>query len=331
MKNSNLKKYKVAVIGCGYWGSIITNSLLKIGIKKIFIFDKNYKNSLILKKKYKNLNLSKSYDDLLNDETINFFFFATPPSINFKIVQKAINKDKMIFLEKPGFVKINEFKKINILLDKMKKFIMFGYIYCYNDYINYIKKIIRSKKLGKILYIRFQRENLGPIRSDVNSCYDLSSHDLSIILYIFNKLPKYIRHIDYPVLKKNISDISNLHMKLDNTYIDINSSWLNPIKVRTITIVGEKKMLYFDELNLINPLKIYNKYAKYPDMSKFDKKFMNSKAQIYEGNSKSIYIKNKSPLINEINHFFKSMSKKRKPLTNNKFSYKIVNFLNRIN
>ena len=61
-------------------------------------------------------------------------------------------------------------------------------------------------------------------------------------------------------------------------------------------------MLYFDELNLINPLKIYNKYAKYPDMSKFDKKFMNSKAQIYE-NSKSIYIKNKSPLINEINHF----------------------------
>ena len=331
MKSSNFNKYKVAVIGCGYWGSIITNSLLKIGIKKIYIYDQNHKNTLILKKKYKNLIITKSYKDLLNDKTIPFFFFATPPLVNFQIVSKAIIKNKQIFLEKPGFIKINEFKKINTLLDKMKKFIMFGYIYCFNNYINYIKKIIQSKKLGKILYIRFQRENLGPIRADVNSSYDLSSHDLSIILHIFNKLPKLIKHIDYPVLKKNISDISNLHMKLDNTYIDINSSWLNPIKVRTITIVGEKKMLFFDELNLNNPLRIYDKYAKYPDMSKFDKKFINSKAQIYEGNSKSIIINNKSPLINEINHFFISMKNKKKPLTNNKFSYKIINFLNRIN
>ncbi len=331
MKNPNFNKLKVAVIGCGYWGSIITNSLLKIGIRNIYIYDQNYRNSLILKKKYKNLMISKSYKYLLNDKTITFFFFATPPSINFKIVKKAIIKNKMIFLEKPGFVKVKEFKKINALLDKMKKFIMFGYIYCFNNYINCIKKIIQSKKLGKILYIRFQRENLGPIRTDVNSSYDLSSHDLSIILHIFNKLPKLIKHIDYPVLKKNISDISNLHMRLDNTYIDINSSWLNPIKVRTITIVGEKKMLFFDELNLDNPLRIYDKYAKYPDMSKFDKKFINSKAQIYEGNSKSITIRSKSPLINEIKHFFFSMKNKKKPLTNNNFSYQIINFLNRIN
>ena len=289
------------------------------------------KNSKILKKKYNTLILSKKYHDLLNDNSIKFFFFATPPSINYQIIYKAVSKKKMIFLEKPGFKKIKEFKKLNNHLKKKMNSIMFGYIYCYNDYINYIKKIILNKTLGKILYIRFQRENLGPIRSDVNSCYDLSSHDLSIILHIFNKLPKLIKHIDYPVLKKKISDISNLHMKLDKTYIDINSSWLNPIKVRTITIVGEKKMLFFDELNLENPLRIYNKYAKYPDMSKFDKKFINSKAQIYRGNSKSIFIKTKSPLINEINHFFLTMKKKISPLTDNKFSYKIVNFLNRIN
>ena len=90
---------------------------------------------------------------------------------------------------------------------------------------------------------RFQRQNLGPIRSDVNSSYDLSSHDLSIIFYIFDKL-KIINHIHYPILKKDISDISNLHMRLNDIYIDINTSWLNPNKVRTITIVGEKNVIF---------------------------------------------------------------------------------------
>ena len=78
MKNSNFIKHKVAVIGCGYWGSIITNSLLKIGIRNIYIYDQNYRNSLILKKKYKNLMISKSYKYLLNDKTVPFFFLCHP-------------------------------------------------------------------------------------------------------------------------------------------------------------------------------------------------------------------------------------------------------------
>ena len=330
VKSINTEK-KIAIIGCGYWGSIITNTLINIGFKKIFIFDSNSKNSKILKKKYNILAISKNYNELLNDLSIEYFFFATPPSINYNIIKDAINNKKKIFIEKPGFKKINEFKKIIKLSEKNKTFLMFGYVYCYHDYISYIKKILKSKKLGKLLYIRFQRQNLGPIRSDVNSSYDLSSHDLSIILYIFNKLPKLIKHIHYPILKKKISDISNLHMKMNDIFIDIDTSWLNPNKVRTITIVGEKKMLFFDELNLNEPLKIFNKYAKYPDMTKFDKKFINSKAQIYLGNSKALNVKSESPLKNELIHFFKSSRNNFEPITNTKFAFKILNFLKRIN
>ncbi len=330
IKSINTQK-KIAIIGCGYWGSIITNTLLKLGYKKIIIFDINLKNSKILKDKYKILTISKNYNDLLIDKSIEYFFFATPPAMNFDIIKKAIIYKKKIFIEKPGFKKINEFKKIIELSKKNKTFLMFGYVYCYHDYISYIKKLLKDNKLGKLLYIRFQRQNLGPIRSDVNSSYDLSSHDLSIILYIFDKLPKLINHIHYPILKKDISDISNLHMKLNNIYIDINTSWLNPNKVRTITIVGEKKMLFFDELNLNEPLKIYNKYAKYPDMTKFDKKFINSKAQIYLGNLKTIKIKSQPPLKNEITNFFKSIKNNSTSITNEKFAFKIINFLKRIN
>ena len=163
---------------------------------------------------------------------------------------------------------------------------------------------MKNKKLGKLLYIRFQRQNLGPIRSDVNSSYDLSSHDLSIILYIFGKLPKLIKHIHYPILKKRTSDISNLHMKVNDIYIDIDTSWLNPNKIRTITIV-EKKMLFLMN-KFRSTSKNFNKYAKYPDMTKFDKKLCST--QVYHG-TKVLNIKNAPPLKNELKHFFESTTK----------------------
>ena len=80
---------------------------------------------------------------------------------------------------------------------------MFGYIYMFNNYINFIKKFIQNKKNGKILYLKFERQNLGPIRNDVSVTYDLSSHDLSILFYFLNDLPKNLSETSYSILKKN--------------------------------------------------------------------------------------------------------------------------------
>ena len=251
---------------------------------------------------------------------------VTPPSQNLKIVTKLINNDKNIFLEKPGFDKINDLKKIEKYLKKSNSKLIFGYIYCYNEYIKKIKTILDRKILGEIQYISFSRKNLGPIRSDVDVDYDLTSHDLSIIKKLFNKLPKIKSSEKYSLLKKNISDISNLHLTLGNINIDINNSWLNPTKERLIKIIGKKKMLSFDEMNLDAPIQIYNQYAKYPDLDFFDKGFLNSKALIYKGKSKSIKLNVTAPLINEIKSFFNS----KKPLTDIKFAKDILTFLERI-
>jgi len=238
------KKEKIALIGCGYWGTIITKTLYQMGIKDIFVFDLNNKNSQTLKKKFVNVNIVQNYQKILNNSSIKNIFFATPPSINFILVKKAILKKKNIFLEKPGVTKLSEITILKKMSKNKKVVVMFGYVYCYNDYINYLKKLIKKKTLGNLLYIKFQRQNLGPIRNDVNVAEDLSSHDLSIILYIFKKMPKVISHIKYSILKKNIADISNLHMKLNKIFIDINNSWISPIKVRKISFVGTKKCYY---------------------------------------------------------------------------------------
>ena len=320
------KNQKIVVIGSGYWGSIIINTLIELKFKNITIFDKSNKNKKIAKKKFKIVKFENNFSNILIDVDILNVFVATPPSENFKIVRKLISNDKNIFLEKPGFEKVKDIKKIEICLKKAKSKLMFGYIYCYNDYIEKIKEIIDKKLLGEIQYISFNRKNLGPIRNDVDVDYDLTSHDLSIIKKIFNILPKIKSYKKYSLLKKNISDISNLHLRLKNIDIDINNSWLNPAKERLIKIIGKKKMLSFDELDLEAPIKIYNQYAKYPKLDFFDKKFLKSKALIYKGKSKSIKLKSKSPLINEIKHFFNI----KKPISDIKMAKEILTFLEKI-
>ena len=196
------KNQKIGVIGSGYWGSIIIKTLIELGFKNIIVFDKSLKNKKIVKKKFKIIKLESNFLNLLQDKNILNFFVATPPSENFKIVKRLLINNKNICLEKPGFSKLNDLKKIEKYLDNSKSKLMFGYIYYYNDYINKIKNIINQKMLGNIKYVSFSRKNLGPIRNDVDVDYDLTSHDLSIIKKIFNKLPKIKIFKKYALLKK---------------------------------------------------------------------------------------------------------------------------------
>jgi predicted dehydrogenase len=330
MYSFNDKKQKIALIGCGYWGTIIAKTLTDLKFKNIIIFDSNALNAITLQKKFSNLKICERYSKILNDNTIKNIFFATPPSVNFKIVKMALNSQKNIFLEKPGVIKKSELKQIGNLSAKNKCKLMIGYVYCYNDYVKYIKKILNRKLLGTVLYINLQRQNLGPIRNDVSVADDLSSHDLSIILFLFKKIPLVIKHVKYSILKKNIFDISNLHMKLNKIYIDINNSWLSPIKVRTLCIIGSKKMLLFNEMDINEPIKIYDKYARYPKIEDFDKKFFNAKALIHHGKNISPKIKAKPALVNEIKHFLNSGINKNRPITDFKFSFEILKLLKRI-
>ena len=280
------KNQKIALIGCGYWGTIIAKTLISQKFKNIIIYDSNKKNLLTLKKKYKKLNIVKNFKNILSDISIKNILIAVPPTKNFNLIKKSIYFKKNVFVEKPGVKSLIKLKILNKIAKENNTKLMFGYIYCYNSQILKIKEIVRKKILGEILYISFQRQNLGPIRNDIDVDYDLSSHDLSIINKIFGKLPRILSFKKYDILKKGISDISNLHLKLNKTFIDINNSWLNPTKIRKISIVGKKKMLLFDEMNTEDPIKIYNQY-KILKIEEFNKKFFEAKAQVYSGKNYS--------------------------------------------
>ena len=327
--SKNLNK-KIVVVGAGYWGTIIVNTLFKLNYKNIYVIDKNKFNLKIISKRFRKLNTSTNYLNFVKDNSFKTFLFATPPSVNFNLCKLALLNKKDVFIEKPVVKRISQLKQLIKISNQKNSMFMTGYVYCFNDYIKYIKKIIISKKLGKILYIDIQRKNLGPIRSDVSSSFDLSSHDLSILFYLFNKIPKIVNYNGNAILKKKIFDNFNGNFKINNIKVNISSSWLYPEKVRKIIIVGSKKMLVFDELNEANKILIFNKYAYYPKINYFKNILKSEKARVFHGKSYSPKILSKPPLINELKYFFSSLLTRKKVITDGNFALKILKVLNKI-
>ena len=322
-----MKKQNIAIIGLGYWGTIVTNTIISMGLfKKIYIYDNDISKVKIIKKKFGSRVVSIKFDQIKNDKKIKNIFLATPPRINFEILKTLIKHKKNILVEKPGMINLRYFDLIEKELKKNKIKLSFGYIYIYNNYIRYLKKIIQSKELGKIKYINFQRQNFGPIRNRVSATYDLATHDISILSFLFDKNIKLKRSISHDILGKNNYDISFLNLEVNRAQIDINVSWLNPEKIRKIIIIGSKKMLLFDEMNINEPIKIYNNYVSFPKIKNFSKLYFNQSKYIFRGKSKSIRLSMQKPLNIEIEEFIKS----KRNLTNLRFSKNIIKTLKNI-
>ena len=320
-------KNQILIIGCGYWGSIIINTIKNLKkFKKIYVCDvDNYKTNLIKKRFGDFVNIIK-LDKISKYEDIRYIYLATPPSKNLKLIKKLIPLNKKILLEKPGFSNLKDFRIVKKELNKSKSELRFGYIYLYHQYINYLKSIIKNNKLGKIKYIKFQRQNFGPIRNDVNAFADLATHDLSILKFLFNNEIKLKNYIKHDILRLNSGDIISANFTIKNIPIDINVSWLNPEKVRKITIITNKKMILFDEMNITKPIQIYDNYANYPKISKFTDDFFSQKAFVYRGKSRYIKLKDKMSLDQEILDFVND----KKNISDIDFASDIIKISNKI-
>lgn len=325
-----LKDIKIGVVGCGYWATNILKSLEELGHKNIYIYDNDANKSKLLKNKFKYIKIEHNLNDLINNIHIDCFFLVTPASTHYSIGKKILKNKKNLFVEKPATTNLNHLKELTRIALKNNTIFMVGYVYNFNPYIEYIKKIISSKKLGIIKYMYFERCNLGPIRNDTSCIWDLSSHDISTSIYILNKVPKLENAQRYSLLNNN-SDTCNIVLKADRTYIEIKSSWIYPEKTRKLIIIGETKMLQFDELLKGREIQIYNKYASYPNIVKsFTKKIFKPGINIFIGKTQTPKIKFYASLKKEVEYFLNCSVKKVQPKTDGFYAEKISKIISEI-
>ena len=250
--------FRVALIGFGYWGPKLARNINNSNMFKInYIIDNSKKN---LEKAKKNFPLSKLLNNHLNlkKDDIDLVVISSPTKTHYKITKHFLNFSHVL-VEKPLSLNSKDIIELEKLAKKNNKLLFVDYPFLFSGSINFIKKIIKDKKYGKLLEIESFREQ-APIRQDADVVWDLGVHDISILKHWLNQNPIKIKSIKYNTVKTSMKDTAYINLEYrNNLKVFIKNSWISPTKIRLIKLKFEKAIIYCDENEPIYKLKIYTK------------------------------------------------------------------------
>lgn len=316
-----------AIIGIGYWGKNylrILNSLENTNL--IAVVEPNPKIKI-----EKNVKQLKNIEDLLNEElSIDAAIICTPTNTHYEIAKKLLNNGIHVLVEKPISTKASEAEELIQIAEKNNLVILVDHTFLYNDAINFAIEKIQDGEIGSLLHINFERTNLGPIRTDVSCLWDLTTHDISILNAMTSSEPTKIKASSFNTSESEAFDMVNVSLNYEsNLFVTMFSSWLHPEKTRKIKIVGDKKMIVFDDLNFNEPIKIYDK--------KFDQIYDKESTEIDSNSFFSFsigdviapFIQNSEPLQKVVTHFISLIQRNGvvNSINNNEISIRTVKLL----
>ncbi len=200
------------------------------------------------------------YHQVLARSDVDAVVVATPTGTHHAVVAEALKAGKHVLCEKPLASSSAEAWQLEKLSRELGLTLMVGHVFLFNPGIEYLCQAARDQLAGKLFYASAIRTNLGPFRSDVNAAWDLASHDVYILNEVFGQRPVRVSAIGESYLRTPVEDIVFLTLQYpDGVVGHIHVSWLDPKKVRQITLVGEKKMITWDDLGTPGPVMVYDR------------------------------------------------------------------------
>lgn len=320
----------IGVVGCGYWGpNLVRNfsSLHECRVLKLCDTDPGRLEALA--NRYPQIELTTSFSELITDSLINAVVIATPVRFHYEMALQSLMAGKHTFVEKPMVSSVYEGRLLIEMAQKNNLTLMVGHTFIYSPAVRKIKAIVDSNELGEIQYIAARRLNLGLFQKDINVAWDLAPHDISIILYVLSDMPISINCQGKAHVHPEIEDITNMVLNYENGRIaTIQSSWLDPNKVRDMTVVGSKKMLVYNDLEPMEKIKIYDKHVEIPPHYDTFAEFHYS---YHYGDMCAPYIKQYEPLQRECQHFLDCITTGQIPESSGLEALKVVQILEAAN
>ncbi len=327
-----MRKINLGVIGCGHWGPNYIrdfNSLHQSNVK--YVCDLQNNRLKLIKSLYPKVIVTSNYRDILKDRSIEAVVISTTAVSHYGLVKDALLYDKHVLVEKPFVLNIEDANQLIDLAEKKKKIIMVAHTFLYNSGIRKLRELIKTKKLGKIFYLHSKRTNLGPLRKDVGALWDLSPHDISIFQYLLELEPIEVFAKGRDYLQEGKEDVVFITLTYPNNIIaNIHVSWLDPRKVREITVVGNKKMAIFDDLNLKEPVHLYDKRVMKKRFKQDYQSFKEFQMIIRNGKVTAPKVIMQEPLKIECQHFLDCILQNRVPLSDGREGLKILKVLKAI-
>ncbi len=311
------KQIKIGVVGCGYWGpNLIRNfrSLPDCDLK--MMCDLSEKRLSHLRALYPEVEGSPDYNHMLNGINLDAVVIATAVRSHFPMAKASLLAGKHTFIEKPMAASARECEELVEIARKKGLVLMTGHTFLYSPAVRKIKEIIAKGDLGEIRYISARRLNLGLFQKDINVAWDLAPHDISIILHIIGEQPVTVNCRGSAHITPGIEDVTTMCLSYPGKRTAIiHSSWLDPRKVREMTIVGSKRMIVYDDVATLEKIRVFDARVECPPH--YDT-FAEFHYAYHYGDVYAPYIKQEEPLKTECQHFLDCIKQGTTPLTDGK-------------
>ena len=316
---------QVAVVGVGGWGKNLARNYFQIPDCKLkYICDTDTSKLEQLSLQLPGTLTSTRFQDLLDDTDVQAIVIATPAPTHHELCKAALEAGKDVYVEKPFVLKVEEAEELIKLAEQEGRILMVGHLLEYHPVVTQLKQMIESNELGDVYYIYNQRVNLGTVRNDENALWNFAPHDISSILYLLGKEPTDVAARGQCYLQNGIEDVVFLTINFnDQSMAHIHVSWLDPHKIRKITIVGSKKMAVFDDLEGNEKLRIYDKgAAQNGDYNTFAEYIT-----LRFGDITIPYVKVGEPLRLECEHFLACVRERKQPVSDGRDGLRVTKVL----
>jgi len=316
----------VGVIGCGYWGpNLVRNFRAVPNCQVKAMCDVNAGRLDHLRALYPDIEGMSDYEQFLNGIGLDAVVIATPVKQHYSLAKASLLAGKHTFVEKPMASSSAECEELIDIAKRNGLVLMIGHTFLYSAPVRKIFDIIQAGDIGDIRYINSRRLNLGLFQNDINVAWDLAPHDISIILHILGEFPLTVNCQGNAHVTPNIEDVTNMSLTFrQKRFATIQSSWLEPRKVREMTIVGTRRMIVYDDLQAHEKIKIYDVRVERPPHYDTFAEFHYS---YHYGDSYIPHIKQEEPLRALCQHFVDCIETGSKPITGGQEGLELVRIL----
>lgn len=251
----------IGVIGLGHWGP---NHLRVFGqcrgARVVVAADPSSDRRRHLAGLYRDVDLVASAAEVLSRSDVDAVVIATPARTHFDLAKAALDAGKHVLLEKPMCTSLGEARTLHGLAARAGRALVNGHVFLYNAGVRYLRDGLAAGRFGAVQYLHATRTNLGPIRSDVNVVEDLATHELTIFDYLFGRGPNWVSATGSRLLGTPREDVAFVTLEYgDGILAHVHASWLNPQKKRTLTLVGSQRMVVWDDMESLEPVRVYDK------------------------------------------------------------------------
>lgn len=320
------KPISVGVVGCGYWGpNLVRNFRALPNCSVRAMCDLREARLKHLRTLYGDVEGVTDYQHLLNGMELDAVVIATPVMHHHALAKASLLAGKHTLIEKPMAASSAECEELIEIARQQGLVLMIGHTFLYSAPVRKIVEIVQAGDIGDIRYINSRRLNLGLFQKDINVAWDLAPHDISIIRHILGESPLVVNCQGNAHVTVGIEDVTNMSLTFPHKrFATIQSSWLEPRKIREMTIVGTRRMIVYNDLEPTEKIRVYDVRVERPPHYDTFADFLYS---YHYGDSYIPHLKQEEPLKAECQHFLDCIAGGAEPLSGGAAGLELVRIL----